>query len=665
MDREKDSGCWVARLAIWTVALLVMSCAIGAAVSSAALPLERFDFEFSANEPGGHPDLEMDFAVSPDAAETLKSFTVLPPAGFAIEPSAIPSCTGTAFALNQCPPAAQFGLATVRGKHEGNGEFVFGTVPVYQLTRGPNQFMSFGFTVPVLNLPLKGQALLPRSDDYRLHLGLDQLPQDPPLTGLKISIWGVPADVAHDQSRFPQGSSGCVESENTSCNTATASSLPQLPLTLDAVYCPASWTRDVSFTSHQDPSHAQSSSGFVTDNGERCDTLGFSPTLTLTPTTAAGYSPTGLDLEVKDPQPQLPDALSPSELRTAIVTMQGLTIGPSLNGHPVCTDADAAMSADAPSSCPQASALGTAQIEVEGISDPLPGKVFLAGPGVNGAPRLFLVATGGGLELKLQGTLEDLGAGKLRFTFAGLPRLPIVAMRLHIDGGQALLRTPVHCGVYAIGSELVSWNPLMTPQKPTSTFTISSGPGGAPCIGGPTRVAVHLDPASIAADGLSQVTATVEVLDANGSGVPAEEVRLTSSDPLQHIGEVVDKGDGTYSAVITGSSTMGTATITATVLSPTPDLIASATLLQTGAAPTPPAPVPPAPPPTAKPLCTVPNLHGRRLKAAGKRITGAGCALGRVKKRHGVTNKSGKVVGQRPKAGIQLPAWAPVKVTLG
>jgi len=39
--------------------------------------------------------------------------------------------------------------------------------------------------------------------------------------------------------------------------------------------------------------------------------------------------------------------------------------------------------------------------------------------------------------------------------------------------------------------------------------------------------------------------------------------------------------------------------------------------------------------------------------------------LDRVKKRQGVTNKTGEIVGQRPKAGSQLTAGAPVKVTLG
>ena len=82
--------------------------------------------------------------------------------------------------------------------------------------------------------------------------------------------------------------------------------------------------------------------------------------------------------------------------------------------------------------------------------------------------------------------------------------------------------------------------------------------------GVPENVSVTLQPDSIPADGVSTTTATATVTDAGGNQVPGEQVELASTDPGQQIGAVVDNGDGTYSAQITSSTTVGTATITAT-----------------------------------------------------------------------------------------------------
>jgi hypothetical protein len=67
----------------------------------------------------------------------------------------------------------------------------------------------------------------------------------------------------------------------------------------------------------------------------------------------------------------------------------------------------------------------------------------------------------------------------------------------------------------------------------------------------------------------------------------------------------------------------------------------------------------------APPTCTVPNLNGKKLKGAKKRLKAANCKLGKVHHKKGVTAKKGKVVKQGPKAGKQLPAGSKVNLTLG
>lgn len=63
--------------------------------------------------------------------------------------------------------------------------------------------------------------------------------------------------------------------------------------------------------------------------------------------------------------------------------------------------------------------------------------------------------------------------------------------------------------------------------------------------------------------------------------------------------------------------------------------------------------------------CVVPNLAGKSLKAAKKRIRKAGCKVGKVTLRKGITAKTGKVVGQGPKAGKTKKPGTKVNVTLG
>ena len=87
--------------------------------------------------------------------------------------------------------------------------------------------------------------------------------------------------------------------------------------------------------------------------------------------------------------------------------------------------------------------------------------------------------------------------------------------------------------------------------------TLNQTPGPA------TSVALHLSPTTIIADGSSHTTATATLTDAENHPVPGQAVTFASSDPQQGIGAVTDNGDGTYTATITSSTTLGQSTITA------------------------------------------------------------------------------------------------------
>jgi hypothetical protein len=62
--------------------------------------------------------------------------------------------------------------------------------------------------------------------------------------------------------------------------------------------------------------------------------------------------------------------------------------------------------------------------------------------------------------------------------------------------------------------------------------------------------------------------------------------------------------------------------------------------------------------------CEVPKLKGKKLKAVKSGLKAAGCKLGKVTKKKGATPATGKVAGQKPKAGTLAAPGAKVKVTL-
>jgi hypothetical protein len=63
--------------------------------------------------------------------------------------------------------------------------------------------------------------------------------------------------------------------------------------------------------------------------------------------------------------------------------------------------------------------------------------------------------------------------------------------------------------------------------------------------------------------------------------------------------------------------------------------------------------------------CIVPKVKGRNLKKAKARIRKAGCRIGAVKRRNGVTAKAGEVVKQGPKPGRTVVPGTKVNITLG
>jgi hypothetical protein len=156
--------------------------------------VETVGFEFETHEgppanPGGPP--------SHVPGASLRNDTVELPVGLVGNPTAVPACPRAVLeGPIQCPIDSQVGTALVDFGNELGAE----VQPVYNVTAPADAPALLGFkansAVPIYLRPTV------RSDgDYGLSVNVTEIPQTLSTVLARISIWGVPADPAHDSRR--------------------------------------------------------------------------------------------------------------------------------------------------------------------------------------------------------------------------------------------------------------------------------------------------------------------------------------------------------------------------------------------------------------------------------------------------------------------------------
>ncbi len=125
-----------------------------------------------------------------------------------------------------------------------------------------------------------------------------------------------------------------------------------------------------------------------------------------------------------------------------------------------------------PSHCPDASHVGTDEIETPLLSKPLKGNVYIM-PSAPPHVQLLVTAEGEGVFLKLVGDVHlNEQTGQLVTTFNNTPELPFTDFKLSFSGGaQAALSTPTRCGTYTTTSDFTPWS---TPWWKTCSRTAVS-----------------------------------------------------------------------------------------------------------------------------------------------------------------------------------------------
>ena len=513
--RRVALGLWARRFAVAGCAVVVglLLAAISASMAQANSPIYSVETTPSTTQAGGHPDVEVGFAVGNRATQGFKDpcfcndpkvVTAHLPTGLIGNPHVTPQCTTTEFAAFECPVDSQVGLvATLLFNSLGKGG-QYWWEPLYNMEPHTDQAGLLAFPAPLIENPIYVELSSRTDSDYGLDATTSGIERTIPIFKINQFLWGIPADPIHNALRLPTGtgqnfiSCGFEEilpelRENkypAPCFqppfTPAVSNSPRLPLLSNPTSCTGVLTSSLDTLSFDHGTdHAETTYPAITG----CDQLQFNPSLSAKPTTTETDAPSGLDIDLKVPQLQSPTTPSPSEIKAATITLpEGFSINPNAaDGKVSCSDLDGSFGTTLAAHCPEFSKVGTLEIDSSALPGPIPGYIYLGDPKPGDRYRLILAADGFATHIKLVGSaVADPQTGQIVASFQNLPQSPLTEFKLHLFGSErGLLATPTQCGTYAVHSKFTPWDGALAEQNATQFFSLDTGPTGVPCPGSP------------------------------------------------------------------------------------------------------------------------------------------------------------------------------------
>jgi hypothetical protein len=442
-----------------------------------------------ALQAGSHPyEYVLSFEMNEDSSGalegTLRDLIVELPPGLVGDPQALPRC-GAAFEGEEphCPGNTQIGVTTIK---------LVGLSPVenplYNLTPALGVPASLGFSLN--GATSLQEASLRSGGDYGVSVSDITIPTSKKIQSISETIWGVPADAGHDPQRVCRENSHKVE--------GCPSGIAAVPFLTLPTSCTGPLTTTVKVDSLEEPGvFHELSAGSLNEGGapaglHGCQSLPFQPAITAQPETTASDSPTGLHVDLHLPQNENSEGLATANLKDTVVTLPpGLVLNPSAaDGLDGCTPAQVDLHGAGAAECPDASKIGTAEIQTPLLDHPVTGGVYLATQGDNPFGSLLALYITvddplSGVVVKLAGEVEpDPVTGQLKTTFLNNPQLPFEDLNLDLPGGpRAPLTTPSSCGTYTTTSVLTPWTtPEGASVESSDAFQINSGANGAGCI---------------------------------------------------------------------------------------------------------------------------------------------------------------------------------------
>src|SRR6185437_14229145 len=476
-------------------------------------------------------------AGSPSVGPALaaRQITAHLPVGLVADPSTVSRCPEWKFLISdgeghdsECPEQAAVGVASVTAQTPGSQQTFTVAAPVFNVEPQAGEPARFGFFVPFANAPVLLQTSVRSGpgEDWGVDLDTSELPQNAGLISARVTFWGAPDAHAHKESR----GWGCLEFQRRRpgvsyepCQSFADETHPPALLRL-----PTSCSGPLQ-SSLQADSWAQGSEEQTFMPSEPlpalsgCSQVPFAPTITAEPTTHAASSPSGLAFDLLFDTEGLTTAgeLAQSDLKETSVTFpEGMTIDPSAGvGLGACTRAQyaqATLSSQAGSGCPENSKLGTVEVQTPLLFTTVYGSLYLAQPYENPFPEaghpggsliaVYVVARSRaerGILVKLAGKVApDPVTGRLTVSFEDNPQLPFAHFNFHFrEGQQAPLITPATCGTYTTQAQLTPFSEPTEVLNDTASFNITSGSEGAACPTGPLPpFAPHIEAISLNRD---------------------------------------------------------------------------------------------------------------------------------------------------------------------
>jgi hypothetical protein len=449
--------------------------------------------------------------------QNLKDLDVTLPEGFTGTDTALPKCSTAEFLTlvdnhGGCPDDTAVGASVVRAG-------LLFINPVYNLVPPPGVVVKLGFYA--FSVPVVIEVGLDEKSPYRVVSKIDGISQAALFERGRLELWSIPSAPAHDPYR-----GGCLDQEHGTYESPfhsrgiCESNAPEVPFFTLPRSCQGPARTDYSIDSWQNPGARLadgdpdlSDPAWVSGSFESVDTsvppvpqpltgcskLGFSPSITAQPTTKAAESPTGLDfsLDHHDEGLTSPTGLAQSDFRKAVVTLpEGFSVNPSIaEGLNVCSEADLereTSTSEPGAGCPDASKIGTVEVETPLLDENVNGSLYQATPYENpfhSLIALYIVIKNPTLGIKVVqplNVISDPQTGRLTTVSEEMPQLPFSHFRLHFrEGTRSPLASPPGCGTYNANAVLTPWSGG-PPVETTSAFEIISGSNGSSCPSGGT-----------------------------------------------------------------------------------------------------------------------------------------------------------------------------------
>jgi hypothetical protein len=501
-------------LALATVLLLVVA-ATPAAASAFAFGSSGFDaniYEATdrlAKQAGSHPvaaTFSVDFQESgTPGKDGLRDLSVEMPPGLIENPTATRQvyCKEKEFNTprespweaesrsgESCKDRTQVGIVTVRSAADGT-ERTFGLFNLAPHRGEPAELGAKPYEKPLIFVPSLRQA----EGEYGTTLKATDVPEALHVSGLTVTIWGVPWSVINNDQRGNCLNELEPELGWAKCSVGSPSSSEFAPLAY--LTLPTSCEEPMDFAVTADSWLGGKASGATSGKPSLsgCEKLEFEPRATAQLSDPRASSPSGYEFHILVDTHGVTDPVccAPTPVRRAAVMLpDGVTINPSVgSGLGVCTAAQ--FSAETPTSpfgagCPAESKIGDFRVRTPIVSGAVNGSIFLAAPHDNPFGSLiavYLVAKSieRGILVKVAGELRaDPSSGNLTAVFDELPQLPYSDLEIHFREGQrSPLATPPACGSISTEADLTPWRDPGVIRHKSLPATIGAGAGGGPC----------------------------------------------------------------------------------------------------------------------------------------------------------------------------------------